>query len=156
MAMMREHAGEALAGLVVVAVAAWFLVFAWNRTSSAGTNNYELVARFPNVAGVSVGSDVRVSGMKVGRVSGQRLDPETFEAVVTLSLDGKVKLPSDSAAAITSESLLGGSYVALIPGGEEGMLGPGDEILETQGATDLMGLVGSFINRSGGSGSEAP
>lgn len=156
MAILKEHAGEALAGLAVVLVAGWFLVFAWNRTGSGGADSYDLVARFPNVAGVSVGTDVRVSGMKVGRVSGQRLDPETFEAVVTLSVDRKLRLPTDSAAAITSESLLGGSYVALMPGGEESLLAPGDEITETQGATDLMGLVGSFINRSGGTGGEAP
>lgn len=156
MALLREHAGEALAGLVVVLVAGWFLVFAWNRTESGSAASYDVVARFPNVAGVSVGTDVRVAGMKVGRVSSQRLDPETFEAIVILSVDRKVRLPVDSSAAITSESLLGGSYVALIPGGEETALAAGDEILETQGATDLMGLVGAFINRSGTAGGDAP
>ncbi len=133
-------------------VAGWFLVFAWNRSGSAVADSYELVARFPNVTGVSVGTDVRVSGMKVGRVVAQELDPKTWQAVVRMAIDRRVSLPVDSSAAITSEGLLGGSFIALMPGGEEEKLAPGDEIVDTQGATDLMGLVGAVINRTGGGG----
>ncbi len=133
-------------------VAGWFLVFAWNRSGSAVADSYELVARLPNVTGVSVGTDVRVSGMKVGRVVAQELDPKTWQAVVRMAIDRRVSLPVDSSAAITSEGLLGGSFIALMPGGEEEKLAPGDEIVDTQGATDLMGLVGAVINRTGGGG----
>ena len=59
----------------------------------------------------------------------------------------------DSSAAVTTEGLLGGTFVALTPGGDSVMLKPGEEITETSGATDLMSLVGSFVNRSG---SDAP
>lgn len=151
--LLKDHVAEALAGLAVVAIAAWFLIFALGRTGSSGTDSYALTARFPNAAGISVGSDVRVSGLKVGAVSQQKLDPASFQAVVTLTVDKAVKLPLDSSAAITSEGLLGGSYIALVPGGETEHLAPGDEITDTQGATDLMGLIGSVINRSG---SETP
>lgn len=147
---MRGHVAEALAGLGVVLVAVAFLVFAWSRTAGPGGASYTLTARFPNVTGVNVGTDVRVSGLKVGEVTAQRLDPDTYEAVVTLKVSDRLRLPADTSAAITSESLLGGSYVALLPGGDSATLKAGDEILETQGATDLMGLVGAFINRSGG------
>jgi phospholipid/cholesterol/gamma-HCH transport system substrate-binding protein len=147
--LLKDHVAEALAGVAVVVVAAWFLVFALNRTGTAGGNSYELVARFPNASGISVGSDVRVSGMKVGSVTAQRLDPRSYQAVVTLSVNSAVKLPLDSSAAITSEGLLGGSFISLVPGGDPEPLAPGDEISDTQGATDLMGLLGSFINRSG-------
>ena len=139
--IFKDHVAEALAGLAVVVVAAVFLVFAWDRAGS-GTDRYALTARFPNASGVSVGTDVRVSGMKVGAVTAQTLDPATFQAVVTLAVDSKVKLPADTSAAITSESLLGGSFVALLPGGDPESLRPGDEITDTQGSTDLMGLIG--------------
>lgn len=152
--MLKDHVAEALAGLAVIAVAAWFLVFALGRTGASGTDSYELKARFPNATGIAVGSDVRVSGMKVGTVTAQMLDPASYQAVVTLSVDSEVSLPLDSSAAITSEGLLGGSFIALVPGGDPEKLAPGDEITDTQGATDLMGLIGSVINRSGGS--EAP
>lgn len=153
--ILKEHLAEALAGLAVLAIAAWFLVFALGRTGTSGTDRYELKARFPNATGISVGSDVRVSGMKVGTVTAQALDPASYQAVVTLSVDKAVSLPLDSSAAITSEGLLGGSFIALVPGGDPERLAPGDEITDTQGSTDLMGLIGSVINRSGSS-SEAP
>ena len=142
--------GEGDSGAASLAALAWFLIFALGRTGSTGTDSYALTARFPNAAGISVGSDVRVSGLKVGAVTHQKLDPASFQAVVTLSVDKAVKLPLDSSAAITSEGLLGGSYIALVPGGDTEQLAPGDEITDTQGATDLMGLIGSVINRSGG------
>ena len=152
--IFKEHVVEALAGLAVLLIAAWFLAFTLGRTGSAGGGSYELKASFPNAAGIAVGSDVRVSGMKVGSVTAQRLDPATYQAQVTLSVASDVKLPLDSSAAITSEGLLGGSFVALIPGGDPEMLAPGEEITDTQGATDLMGLIGSVINRSGSGESE--
>ena len=147
--ILKEHVVEALTGLAVLLVAAWFLAFTLGRTGSTGSSHYELSAKFPNAAGIAVGSDVRVSGMKVGSVTSQKLDPATYQAVITLSVDSAVKLPLDSSAAITSEGLLGGNFVSLVPGGDPEMLAAGDEITDTQGATDLMGLIGSVINRSG-------
>lgn len=146
-ATLKDHGAEALIGLIVVVVAAAFLWFAWDRNS--GSDRYKLTARFPNVAGVSVGTEVKMSGMTVGAVTAQSLDPATFQAVLTLALDPSVRLPLDSSAAITSDGLLGGAHIALIPGGDPELLRAGDEISDTQGATDLMGLIGAFINRSG-------
>lgn len=156
---LRDHLAEAITGLLVVLAAIAFAVFALGRTAAAGGDSYDVTARFPNVTGVNVGTDVRLAGMKIGTVTGQRLDPEGFQAVLTLSVDRAIKLPADSSAAITSEGLLGGSFIKLEPGGDSAMLRPGDEITDTQGATDLMGLVGQVINRSGGTpaeGSAAP
>jgi phospholipid/cholesterol/gamma-HCH transport system substrate-binding protein len=147
-ALLKENMFEALVGALVIAVAIWFVAFAYQRTGAGGPGeSYSVTARFPNVTGVSTGTDVRLSGMKVGTVTGQKLDPATYQAVLTLGLDAKVKLPADSSAAITSEGLLGGSYISLTPGGDTQMLRAGDEITDTQGATDLMGLIGGYINR---------
>lgn len=155
--LFKDNVVEALVGLVVVIVAIGFVAFAWSRTQ-AGTaaDGYVLKARFTNVAGVSPGTDVRMSGIKVGQVAAQALDPSTFQAVLDLSIDRNLKLPVDSAAAITSEGILGGTYIALTPGGDSTALKPGEEIVETSGATDLMGLIGSFVNRSGSETPAAP
>ncbi len=88
--------------------------------------------------------------MKVGTVADQKLDPKSWEAELTLALDKDLKVPSDTSAAIQSDGLLGGSYVALQPGGSPTPLQNGDTILETQGSVDMMSLIGSFINNSGG------
>ncbi|HEX8401587.1 MAG TPA: outer membrane lipid asymmetry maintenance protein MlaD [Allosphingosinicella sp.] len=148
---VREHLVEAAVGLAVVLAALWFVIFAIGRTGGgAGGEDIRVKALFPAANGVSVGTDVRIAGLKVGSVAAQRLEPQSYQAEVTLTLDRGLAIPSDSSAAITSESLLGGSYVALIPGGSPTPLKSGDTILETQGSVDMMSLVGSVINRSGG------
>ncbi len=148
--ILRDNLVEALAGLLVVLLAIWFILFAWQRTGGEIGDSIVVTALFPAANGVSVGTDVRVAGLKVGQVAGQRLDPQSYQAELRLALDRNVRIPADSSAAITSEGLLGGSYIALLPGGSPTPLRDGDTILETQGSVDMMGLVGSLINRSGG------
>jgi phospholipid/cholesterol/gamma-HCH transport system substrate-binding protein len=139
--LLRENIGEALVGLFVIVFAIWFVWFAWGKTGGGDKPGaVHVVALFPNSTGINVGSDVRVAGMKVGTVTSQELDPQSFQV--------KVKLPADSSAAITSEGFLGATFIALIPGGETVSLKEGDTIADTQGAMDLMGMVGQFINKS--------
>jgi phospholipid/cholesterol/gamma-HCH transport system substrate-binding protein len=146
--LFRENAGEAIVGLLVIILAAAFVLFAWNHTGGGShSDGYKVTALFPNASGVNVGTDVRVSGLKVGSVTGQKLDPQSFQVAVTLALDPAVKLPADSSAAITSEGLLGSTFVSLTPGGSETPLKGGDTITDTQGAMDLMALIGQFINK---------
>ncbi len=153
-ALFKQNVIESLIGLLVLAVAVWFVQFTYQRTERGGAGGgYQLSARFPNSTGVTVGTDVRISGIKVGTVTAQQLDPASFQAVMKLSVANNVKLPTDTSAAITSEGLLGGNYISLIPGGDTTMLKPGAEIVDTQGAQDLMGLVGSFINKTGSASS---
>ncbi|WP_164157622.1 outer membrane lipid asymmetry maintenance protein MlaD [Sandarakinorhabdus rubra] len=154
---IRDNLAEAAIGLAVVAAAVGFVAFAWARTGAGeGQGGTSLVARFPNIAGVTLGTDVRLAGVKVGRVTAVSLDPGSYQAVLNLSVDPGLKLPVDSSAAITSEGLLGGNYIALTPGAEADMLKDGGEIIETSGAPDLLGLIGSVVNRSGGDAPAAP
>jgi phospholipid/cholesterol/gamma-HCH transport system substrate-binding protein len=97
------------------------------------------------VDGLATGSDVRLSGIKVGTVVSQAIDPKNYKAVVTMNLANDVKIPDDSSAKITSEGLLGSNYVALTPGGSEDFLKNGSQIDFTQGSVDLMGLIGQAV-----------
>lgn len=149
---LRENWLEAMIGLAVVAVATWFVIHALGRAGAGGVGaRYEVIAQFPNASGISAGTDVRVSGLKVGTVVASELDPKSYRARVRLALDRSLELPIDTSAAITQEGILGGSYIALTPGAEPETLKAGEEIAETQGAVDLMGLIGSVINRTGSS-----
>ena len=151
--LFRENAGEAITGLLVVILAALFVLYAWRHTGGSGhANGYKVTALFPNASGVNVGTDVRVAGLKIGSVVDQKLDPQTYQVAVTLALDPAVKMPSDSSAAITSEGLLGSTFVALTPGGSTTPLKGGDTISDTQGAMDLMALIGQFINKPASNG----
>lgn len=156
--LLRENGFEALVGVLVVALAAWFILFAWNRTGGGmASGATRVTALFPNASGVNVGTEVRIAGLKVGTVAEQKLDPASYQVQALLALDPSVKVPSDSSAAVTSEGLLGGTYVALLPGGSETPLKDGDTILDTQGAVDMMGMIGQFINRpaSGDAGAKS-
>ncbi len=146
---MSSNLVESLIGAIVLLVAGWFLVFAYERTDSGAVDGYILQARFDRIDGLNVGSDVRVAGIKVGTVIDNVLDATSYQAIVKFSVASGVELPADTAAAISSESLLGGVYLSLLPGGDEEYLSDGDEIEETQDAIDLLGLIGRFS--SGGS-----
>lgn len=155
--LFKESGAEALIGLLVVLLAAWFVLSAWQRTGGGiGNDMVRVTALFPNAIGLTKGTDVRVAGVKVGSVADQKLDQQSYQVAVTLALDPKVKLPSDSSAAITSEGLLGGTFIALVPGGSTTPLKSGDTIVDTQGSIDMMGLIGQFINKSGSGGGGTP
>lgn len=149
---MKRNLIETIMGGVVLAVAAFFLVFAYSTADVKAVAGYTVTAKFDRVDGLNPGSDVRMSGIKVGTVLSQRLDPKDYLAVVTLSIDPAVKLPADTSASITADSLLGSKYLNLSPGGAEEMLKPGGEIRLTQGSVDLFALLGQMIFSQTGRG----
>ena len=141
---MPGTALDTLLGAIVVVVAAAFLTFAFTQSDVGAVKGYELVVKFERADGVSVGSDVRVGGIKVGTVTKETLDPATYLAILHLSIDSAVKIPSDSLSKIASESLLGGKYLAIVPGADDKMLKPGEEIRYTQSYVSLEDLLGKF------------
>lgn len=151
---MKGNLFEALIGAAVLAVAAVFLTFAFSNSDIGSVQGYEVVAKFDRVDGLNVGSDVRLSGIKVGTVLEQTLDGESYLAIVRLSIDPAVRLPLDTSAEIVSESLLGGRFMALIPGAEIDMIEPGGEIRFTQGPVILENLIGQLIFSAGGDDSD--
>jgi phospholipid/cholesterol/gamma-HCH transport system substrate-binding protein len=143
--MNRRNLAEVLTGAVVLLVAAGFLAYAVAHSGRSTSAGYTLYAKFDHIDGMGVGADVRIAGVKVGSVNEERIDPESFQAVVALSVRSGIKLPKDTGAIITSESLLGGKYLSLQPGGEETMLQPGQTITITQSSISLEELLGKFI-----------
>jgi phospholipid/cholesterol/gamma-HCH transport system substrate-binding protein len=149
---MTRNVLETLLGAVVLIVAVGFLTFAYRSSQVSDSGGYELLARFDRVDGLEPGADVRISGIKVGSVLAQTLDPESFRAEVRFTLRDDVKLPLDSSAAVVSNGLLGGKYLAVVPGGDVEVLEPGDEMTLTQSAINLEDLIGHLIFSQGGGG----
>jgi phospholipid/cholesterol/gamma-HCH transport system substrate-binding protein len=147
---MQNSIVETLIGAAVVAVAALFFFFAYSSTGSGSVSGYDVIAKFSKADGVNVGTDVRLSGIKVGTVQKLALDPKTYSAVVTLALENSVKLPDDSSVRITSEGLLGNQYLSIEPGSSMQPIKPGGEIENTQGSIDLIGLLGKAVFSAGG------
>ena len=150
---MAENKSEIIAGAVVLAVAVGFVIYAGRLTgATAGGETYELSASFRSADGISVGTDVRLAGVKVGRVTSMALDPATYRAGTTISVTEGVGVPDDSALAISSEGLLGGNYVEILPGGSPIHFEPGDQIEFTQGSVSLVSLLMKFVGGDDGDG----
>lgn len=143
--MRHRNVAEVLTGAGVLLVAAGFLGYAVAHSGRSASSGYALQARFDRIDGLGVGADVRLAGVKVGSVTEERIDPQNFLAVVTLTVRNDIKLPKDSAAIVSSESLLGGKYLSLQPGGDEAMLQPGQTITITQSSVSIEDLLGKFI-----------
>jgi phospholipid/cholesterol/gamma-HCH transport system substrate-binding protein len=143
--MPRRNFAEVLVGAVVLLVAAGFLAYAISHSGRGPSSGYQLYAKFDHIGGLTVGSDVRMAGVKVGSVDTTALDPKTYQALVGFTVADDVKLPKDSSAMIASESLLGGNYLSLSPGGDEATLQPGQTVTITQGAVNIEELLGKFI-----------
>ncbi len=143
--MASRDIAEVLTGAVVLVVAVGFLGFAVAHSGRSIGAGYLLTAKFDHIDGLAVGADVRIAGVKIGTVTEERIDPETYLAVVDMRLRDDIKVPKDTSAEITSESLLGGKFLTLTPGGDATMLKPGQVITITQSSVSLEQLLGKFI-----------
>lgn len=143
---MTENRTELLAGGVVLAIAIAFLVYLFENTGGLRpTTGYPLTASFRSTQGVSVGTDVRLAGVKIGTVTEIVLNSDSFRADAILSIDEGVQLPDDSSVIIASEGLLGGNFVEIQPGGSPFNFEAGAEIDNTQGAISLIELLSKFV-----------
>jgi len=142
---MRKNLIETVMGGVVLIVAALFIVFAYSKAQVGKVEGYEIKAKFDRIDGILAGSDVRMSGIKIGTVTSSALDPKTYFANVSMNIRSDIRIPEDTSIAVSSDGLLGDKFLALSPGGADEMLPPGGEITTTQGSIDLMGLVGQMI-----------
>lgn len=142
---MKHNAVETIMGAVVLVIAALFIIFAYRTSGFDNDDNVEYNASFDRIDGLVVGSDVRVSGIKVGNVKDVVVDPKTYLAKVIFTVDPQIKLPQDSSAEIASEGLLGGKFIAIVPGGAPSFVQPGGAITHTQSSVNLESLIGQLI-----------
>lgn len=142
---MKRSIAETIIGAAVLIVAGLFLSYSIKTADIGTTEGYNITADFSSIGGLKPGDTVQISGVKVGTVSAVELMPETYLARVHMNIRDGYQLPIDTAALISSESLLGGQYLALEPGADEEMLGPNETIEYTQAPQNLEQLLGQFI-----------
>jgi phospholipid/cholesterol/gamma-HCH transport system substrate-binding protein len=147
---MSHNTTEVLVGGVVLAGALAFAIYAGQATGlSTGSSGYQLNASFRSLEGVGVGTDVRMAGVKIGTVTKVELNPETYRADTSFSVQNGIEVPDDSAVIVASEGLLGGNFVEIVPGGSPFFFEPGSEVEDTQGAVSLISLLIKFVAGSG-------
>lgn len=143
---MNRNFVETLLGAVVLVIAVFFLIYSARIGDvGKGSDGYLVYAEFTDIGGLSVGDDVKISGVKVGTISKLKLESDTYLARVEMMIDPYVALPDDTASLVSSEGLLGGTFLALEPGGSEEMLEDGGRIAYNQDAQNLEKLLGQFI-----------
>ena len=142
---MKSNIFEAIVGAFVIFLSVVFLFFGFSTMKLQNSDNYNISALFNRIDGIKIGSDIRMSGIKIGTVASQELDNSSFEAKVLMSIDSKILIPEDSSAKITSDGLLCGNYISIEPGGSDIYLLNNEEIFFTQGSVDLIGLVGEAL-----------
>ena len=152
---MRSNIFEIIVGTFVLASAVYFFIFSLKKSETTSDHTYRVYAEFDSIEGIGPGSDIKISGVKVGTVSESELNDKTYRAKLKLSIYQKVRLPKDSSAKIASSGLLGGKFLSIEPGAEEETLKSGDIIEFTQSSINFEDLLGKFIFGSSKKESEA-
>ncbi len=142
---MQRNVIETVMGGVVLIVAAMFVGIAFRSGTATTPAGYQVTAEFDDASGMGPGSEVRMSGVKIGTVAAQDLDPVTFLATITLIINDDIQLPVDSSAKILPDGLLGGNFLALEPGAEEEIIQSGGRIEFTQSAINVVELISRFV-----------
>jgi phospholipid/cholesterol/gamma-HCH transport system substrate-binding protein len=154
----QSNAAEVITGAIVILVALAFLALTYMRTGTGSLSGYEVLAKLPKVDGLGIGTDVRVSGIKVGQVTDLTLDPANFLVTVHMNIRNDIKLPTDSSMLITASGVLGSQYLSIQPGGDAKDIPPGGYITNVQAANsnDLMNLAGRYMGGSQGAPPSQP
>ncbi|MEK9660260.1 MAG: MlaD family protein [Alphaproteobacteria bacterium] len=148
---MRRNMVETVLGAIVLLVAAVFVVFAV-QTGDVGTvDGYRLTANFLKAGGLETGNDVRIAGVKVGTVTDRKLDAENFEAIIGFTVHPELSLSDDTAAIVTSDGILGGKYLRLLPGSSSKKIAPGGVIADARDYETLEDQVSKIIFLATGS-----
>jgi phospholipid/cholesterol/gamma-HCH transport system substrate-binding protein len=131
--------------MVIGLVCVGYLTIQLGKMKLLGDNHYALTAKFQSVAGLKAGAEVVVAGVPIGQVDEIRLDPERMVAVVQMKIQNAIELTDDSIASVKTAGLIGDKYIRISPGGSPIVLGPGDQIIETESAVDLEDLISKYV-----------
>lgn len=145
---MQRTTMDLWVGLFVTAGIGALLVLALkvgNMGTYSAAQSYTLMGNFENIGGLKPRAPVKSAGVVVGRVVDIQFNPETFDAVVTMSIDSRYQFPTDTFASILTSGLLGEQYIGLAAGGDAVMLKSGDKIMKTNSAMVLEEMIGRFL-----------
>ncbi|GFZ83045.1 outer membrane lipid asymmetry maintenance protein MlaD [Rickettsiales bacterium] len=143
---MRDNLLEVLVGLTIILLAAYFLFFAYSYNNANRSQvGYKVVAEFTNANGLNKGSDVRISGVKVGTVIEKNLNINNHLARVVILLEPDMEVPVDSSVSILTDGIFGAKYANLVPGSDKRLIKEGESIAYTQSTIDIESILAKFF-----------
>jgi phospholipid/cholesterol/gamma-HCH transport system substrate-binding protein len=122
---MQNNIVETVLAAAVMVVAAGFVFFAYSTTQDGSVGTYDVVASLSTVEGVAVSTDVRLHGVKIGKIASIDMDPRTYRPIAHLAIRDDVRIPADSSARIASSGINGGTFLSVQPGRSAKMVAPG-------------------------------
>ena len=139
---------EAIIGVIVLLLCGLFFshIFQKGKITRYEHYGYILYAKFNNIEGISVGSEVKIAGIRVGTVEDIQLDKETFQAIIKIDIKKELKIPTDSIISVSSSGILGGKFIDLKIGIEENILKNGEYFVNTRSAVNLEDLISKFVH----------
>ena len=140
---MKGNILEAVIGAVVLVVASFFIYFAYVSSGEKIKEGYILTARFDDVSGLSVGSDIKLNGIKVGIVKNLSID-DNYQAKAELLIKATIKIPVDSSVSVTTDGLMGNKFIAISAGFSQEKFKPGNEVELTRSSVNLEKLIDKF------------
>ncbi|MGC0371779.1 MAG: hypothetical protein DGJ47_000479 [Rickettsiaceae bacterium] len=144
---MKQGIFETIVGMLVLVCAFAFFYYSYNVSGASNSSNtYTLKAEFDNIDGISNGSDVKISGIKVGTIKNVILEKDTYYAVLDLDIDKQVQIPKDSRASVSTHGIIGGRYIRITPGADDSMLQNNDKIIYTQSALNIEDLISKVVH----------
>ena len=146
---MKSDIFEFIVGLGVIIIAGWFILSVVSKSDKLSniSETTKYIASFNDVSGISVGSNIKLAGVTVGKVLELKLDEINYTAEMVLGINRKIKIPNDSEIIITSEGLLGGNYVSISPGGSDIFLKANEKFSFTQSSLSLNNLIQKFFGK---------
>jgi phospholipid/cholesterol/gamma-HCH transport system substrate-binding protein len=143
---MKQNLIETIVGFLVILIAGWFFLHVYKVSDSAKPQDgYSVRAEFENIEGLTVGSDVKLSGIKIGYIDAIKLENEHFLADVSFRIKNGVLIPKDSRISVSTSGLLGGKYARITPGADDNMMKQGDKFLYTQSALNIEDLISKIV-----------
>jgi phospholipid/cholesterol/gamma-HCH transport system substrate-binding protein len=145
---------ETLLGLIVIIIAVFGIshIYKLRSTSkldsSIKLNTYK--AKFSNVEGINIGANIKIGGVNIGEVKDIVIDTTTYQIIVTIRVDEKYPIPSDSILAVSSSGLLGNKYIEIKPGSNDDFLKDEDFFESTLSSISLEDMLSKLAFNLGG------
>ena len=145
--MDTKKSFEAMIGFVILLLCSLFIIHTISVGKQVKRETYSNViyAKFRNIDGIKIGSDIKISGVRVGVVNDLKLSNDDYSVNLKLSLKKDIKIPDDSIISIRSDGLLGGKFLDIKPGVSDNYLNNNDVFSATQSAINLEDLIGKVV-----------
>lgn len=140
--MKNERKTEIKVGLTVLVALILFLwILGWAKNFTLNSTDRNILVKFSNVAGLEIGDNVTVNGVRKGFV--KQMKVESSSVIVTVNIDGDVNLKSDARFTLNMLDLMGGKRVEIFPGNSDMKLDT-DKIHQGEFLSDIPSVMAAF------------